>query len=418
MTARGLRFEDATVGYGGSVSPVLTGVSLAVERGCLIGLVGPNGAGKTTMLRAVTGEARVSSGALTLDGEPVGALDAAARARRVGVLPQASPVTFSFSARDYVMLGRHARMQRFGGPGATDDRVVDEAMRLTDTERLATVPVDTLSGGDLQRLTLAQALAQEPELLLLDEPTSHLDLDHTLQVLDLVRGLADDGMAVMAVFHDLGLAARYSDRIAVVSEGALRRVGPPEEVIDPAMLAEVFHVKAVVGPDPVTGAPSITPVARDSTLPAPSRGKVLLVCGSGTGSRLMRRLRLAGFEVHAGALNVGDTDEQVARALGVPFVALPPFGAVDETARAQVAQWAGGADLVVVAATPFGGANLDNLRAALGAGRPAVIVGGSAPQRDFTGGEAARMLDDAIGSGTKMPATDEEAFAMIDEMMP
>ena len=416
MTARGLRFEGASIGYEGRT--VLSGATLAVEPGCLIGLVGPNGAGKTTMLRAVTGEARLTAGSLTLDGEAVAEFAAGPRAQRVAVLPQAHPIPFSFSARDFVMLGRHARLPWFGGPGARDAEVVDEMMQLTDTARLAEVPVDTLSGGDLQRLTLAQALAQEPELLLLDEPTSHLDLNHTLQVLDLVRSLADKGMAVMAVFHDLDLAARYADRIAVVADGTIRRVGSPAEVIEPALLADVFHVKAVVAPDPVTGAPKVTPVARDAMLPAPSRAKILVVCGSGTGARLMRRLRLAGFDVSAGALNAGDTDEQVARALGVPMVALPPFGAIDEAARAQVKAFAAEADLVVIAATPFGSANLGNLEAAYSACKGAVIVGGAFAGRDFTDGEATHMLEVAIQHGALTPDTDEEAFAMIDVMLP
>ena len=416
MTSRGLLFDDATIGYDGRT--VLESATLAVEPGCLIGLVGPNGAGKTTMLRAVTGEARLTGGSVTLDGAPVASLAAGPRAQRVAVLPQAQPIPFSFAARDFVMLGRHARLPRFGGPGAEDASIVDEMMALTDTGRLATVPVDTLSGGDLQRLTLAQALAQQPELLLLDEPTSHLDLDHTLQVLDLVRSLADKSMAVMAVFHDLGLAARYSDRIAVVAGGGIKRVGVPEAVIEPDLLAEVFHVKAVVGPDPVTGAPAVTPVARDASLPAPSRGKVLVICGSGSGARLMRRLRLAGFDVTAGALNLGDTDEQVARALGVPVVALPPFGAMDDAARSRVERLAHASALVVVAATPFGGANFGNLGAALGSGRPAVLIGGPMSARDFTEGRATHLVDDAIGHGARVVATDEEAFAMIDAMLP
>ncbi len=290
-------------------------------------------------------------------------------------------------------------------------------MELTDTARLADKCVDELSGGDLQRLTLAQALAQEPRVLLLDEPTSHLDLNHTLQVLDLVRQLADDGMAVLGVFHDLGMAARYADRIAVVAQGRIVRSGPPRDVVDEALFADVFHVKAVVGIDAVTGALAVTPVARDAALPEPTRGRVLLVCGSGSGAWLLRRLRLAGFDVTAAALNLGDTDEAVARALGIPFVVLPPFGEVDQAAEARVAELAAASDAVVVAATPFGRANLGNLRAAArGPSSSTVIVGDEGQQRDFAGGAADAIITDLTGRGAARARDDEEAYQMVERM--
>jgi iron complex transport system ATP-binding protein len=413
-----LEYSDATVGYGARA--IVVGVDLAVAPGEFVGLVGPNGAGKTTLLRAATGEAAVLSGTLTLAGVSGVGLRPAERARLVAVLPQSASPTFSFSAREYVLMGRHARMPRFGGPDADDYRAADRVMALTDTARLASTPVDTLSGGDLQRLTLAQALAQEPTLLLLDEPTSHLDLDHTLQVLDLVRSLADDGMAVVAVFHDLNLAARYADRIAVVAQGAIVRCGAPAEVVDAALLAEVFHVKAVVAPDPVSGAPSVTPIARDAALPAPDRGRVLVVSGSGSGAWFLRRARVAGFDVRCAALNLGDTDAEVAAALDLPLVQLPPFAQFDDEADAAVRAEAAEADAVVIAATPFGGANVGNLTAVLDvadAGR-VIVVGGADLARDFTGGSATAALEAVLASGAESVPTDREAFSSLERRLP
>jgi iron complex transport system ATP-binding protein len=412
-----LELRCATVGYGDRA--VVAHADLSMAPGTILGLVGPNGAGKTTLLRAVTGQARVLSGSVLLAGRDVAAMTATERARLVGVLPQSPAPAFSFSAREYVLMGRHARMSRFAGPAERDTAVADDVMMLTDTARFADSPADQLSGGDLQRLTLAQALAQEPAVLLLDEPTSHLDLDHTLQVLDLVRGLADDGMTVLGVFHDLDLAARYADRIAVVADGRIVRCGTPREVLDSELLAEVFHVKAVVGTDPLTGAPSVTPVARDASLPPATRGRVLVVCGSGTGAWLLRRLRLAGFDVAGGALNRGDTDEAVARALDLPFVGLPPFGTVDAAAEESVAALARKARWVVVCDTPFGGANLGNLRGALGAAADRVVfVGGDAAGRDFTGGCAMALVEDALALGASAVADDQEALELVERMLP
>ncbi|MDI6713385.1 MAG: ABC transporter ATP-binding protein, partial [Anaerosomatales bacterium] len=270
-----LAFEDASVGYG--ATPVLERVSLAVRAGEVVGLVGPNGAGKSTLLRAVTGAARVLAGRLSVCGEDAARLSPRARARVVAVVPQALPVPFAMTARRFVELGRHPHLDVLERPGPADATIVEEAMRRTDTLRLAEQTVDTLSGGDLQRLTVAQALAQQPRVLLLDEATAHLDVNHALQILDLVRGEARAGAAVLAVFHDLDLAARYADRIAIVAEGTASEPLPPERALDAGVLSRVFDVRAVVRTEPVTGAVAVVPIVRGAEVAALSRGPVGVV---------------------------------------------------------------------------------------------------------------------------------------------
>jgi iron complex transport system ATP-binding protein len=408
-----VRFEGAEVGY---AVPVLSGVDLTVAAGEVLGLVGPNGAGKTTLLRAVTGDARLLRGRLLLEGRPRHDYGSRELARVVGVLPQAQPQTFAFTVRRFVELGRHAHLGRLADIGAQDRSAVDRALELTDTERLADVAVDTLSGGDLQRVTLAQALAQEPRVLLLDEPTSHLDIDHALQVLDLTRRLAAEGMAVVGVFHDLGLAARYSDRIAVVAGGRLRAAGAPRQVLTSSLVAEVFHVRAVVGTDVVTGAVSVTPILRDELLARGDGLRVLVISGASTGASLMRGLVLAGYRVSAGALNRGDTDQAVAEVLGLVRVDLPAFGEVDGVAERRVADIAAKADAIVVSATPFGAANIRNLRAAVAARKPMVIVE-SPEERDFCRGEVRRYLAKAMAEGAVTVRSDAEALRALERML-
>ena len=409
----GLRFASASVGYRDRA--VVSDVELEVRSGEIVGLVGPNGAGKSTLLRAVTSDAQLISGRVEVGASSVADLDARHRARLVGVVPQAMSPVPGFTAREVVMMGRHPHLPRFGQPGPDDHRIVDEVMRMTDTDRLADRFAEQLSGGDLQRVALAQALAQEPAVLLLDEPTSHLDLNHRLQVLDLVRMLAEGGLAVLVVFHDLDLAARYADRVSVVAGGRVGFADRPEAVLTAETVREVFGVRAVVGIDAVTGAVSVVPVLREEAVAARGRGRAFVVGGSGAAAPLLRRLVLGGWSVSAGALNTGDADEAVSTALGVEFPRIAPFAPMAEEDAHSASSLARSVDIVVVTDVPFGHGNVANLRAAVDAieaGVRGVLVGDIAG-RDFTGGEATELWRRALERGaTEVAGLDgvEDAF--------
>jgi iron complex transport system ATP-binding protein len=402
-------------GYGST--PVIRDVSLDVADGEFVGIIGPNGAGKSTLLKAVTGAADVLAGTVRVCGSDAGELDARERARRVAVVPQTLPEPFSFSSREFVEMGRYPYLGRFDRMGAEDTDAVLAAMRVTDTHELSDHPVGTLSGGDLQRLTLAQALAQEPAVLLLDEPTSHLDLNHQLQVLDLVKSRLRGGLAVLGVFHDIGLAARYADRIAVVSDGSLEAVGVPDEVINAQVVRDVFGVRAVVGSDPVTGTVTVTPILRERQAPSAEAERVLVIGGSGSAATIMRDLVEAGYEVVAGALNEGDVDQAVAEALGVEHVKLPPFGEMDERCERDVLALAESARVCVVAAVPFGRANLGNLTAVADSGAPVVLVGELDASQDFTGGDALRTIERLVEAGAESVGARYEAVSAVSEFV-
>jgi iron complex transport system ATP-binding protein len=409
----GISFHDVTAGYGRT--EILSGITLDIDCGQLVGLIGPNGAGKSTLLRLLTGNSDLLGGSALVAGIPVGELSARDRARLIGVLPQTPPSTFAFTAEEFVALGRHPHLGALERQTPADEEIVARVMEQTDTSRLAGQRVDTLSGGDLQRLTLAQALAQEPSVLLLDEPVSQLDLNHRLQILDLVRELADGGMAVLGVFHDLDLAARYSDRLAMVHDGGIRIQGAPATVLTPALIREVFAVRAVVAPDAVTGSISVVPVVREAVTSVSSRGSVLVVGGSGAAAPLMRRLVLAGYTVRAAALNRGDVDQAVAETLGIEHAVLPPFGEVTSDAEERVGQLAAASDVLVVAEVPFGAANVGNLRAAVSSGRPLVFLNGFDGSRDYCGGVASALAELALNSGAVTATHDElmETLALV-----
>ncbi|WP_296571977.1 ABC transporter ATP-binding protein [Phreatobacter sp.] len=233
----GLALDQVSVSLGGH--PVLRDVTLAVAAGALLAVVGPNGAGKTSLLRAVAGLAPFT-GTIRLGGETLGAGAAAARARRIAYLPQRSELAWALSVRDAVLLGRLPHGDPFSRATPEDGRAVAAALDRLGLAALAGRPVTELSGGERARVMLARALATEAPLLLADEPTTALDPAHQLAVLGLLREIAAEGRTVLAVLHDLTLAARFADTVAVLDQGRLMAAGPPEETLSEALLGTVF----------------------------------------------------------------------------------------------------------------------------------------------------------------------------------
>ncbi|WP_194835547.1 ABC transporter ATP-binding protein [Nocardia sp. XZ_19_369] len=253
--------------YGDRV--VIDGLDLVLPGDSVTAIVGPNACGKSTLLRGLTRLLRPSGGTVTLDGADIHRMSARALALRMGLLPQQPITPESITVEALVRLGRYPHQKLLRPWSATDQTAVEDALRRTGTVDLREQPVDQLSGGQRQRAWIALALAQDTDLLLLDEPTTFLDLRHQLDVLDLVADLhAEAGRTVVMVLHDLGQAARYADHLVVLHEGRLAAAGPPAEVLDAELVRTVFGVDALVIPDPETGTPLVVPRSRAARLSA------------------------------------------------------------------------------------------------------------------------------------------------------
>ncbi|MCZ4498293.1 MAG: cobalamin transporter ATPase [Marmoricola sp.] len=262
VTATGtsrLRAVGLHVGYGDK--PVVRDLDLDLLDGAVTTVIGPNGCGKSTLLRALGRLLKPSAGEVMLDGTRIDRLATKKVASQLALLPQTPIAPEGLIVRDLVARGRHPHQSWLRQWSADDEDVVEETLRWTSIEDLADSAVDELSGGQRQRAWIAMALAQQTGLVLLDEPTTYLDLSHQIEVLDLVRMLnRDRGATVVMVLHDLNLAARYSDQLVAMKDGRIVASGKPEDVVTTDLLREVFRLEAQVLEDPVTGKPLVVPV--------------------------------------------------------------------------------------------------------------------------------------------------------------
>lgn len=252
-----LAVDGLRVALGGQ--EVLAGVSLTVEAGEVVGLVGPNGAGKSTLLRAATGNAPRAAGEVRVAGRPLESYGRGALARLVAVVQQLPEAPPTLLVRELALLGRHPHLRLLARESARDHAIAEEALRRAGCLDLANRPLGTLSGGQRRRAFIARGLAQEPRLLLLDEPTANLDAGAQAEILEVARELAAEGVAVLVVVHDLTLAASYCDRVVLLHEGRILAAGVPSEVLTAAVVRRVYGERVTVVGHPASGRPLIVP---------------------------------------------------------------------------------------------------------------------------------------------------------------
>ncbi|MCH2153543.1 MAG: ABC transporter ATP-binding protein [Phycisphaerales bacterium] len=237
---------------------VLKGMDFEINSGQRVALVGPNGCGKSTLLRTLCTILKPSQGEVRLEGELIQSYSRRERARKIGLLSQSDVIPMMTTVRDHVSIGRHPHRSYFRDRSSNDAAFIDAAIEMCEISHLADRPVERLSGGERQRVRLATLLAQSPDLLLLDEPLTGLDLEHQYALLHLLEDLSqNEGRTLMVVLHDLSLAMRFFDRLLVIHEGKLVADGLPADVMTSGLLSEVFNIQADIGHEPTTGQPVI-----------------------------------------------------------------------------------------------------------------------------------------------------------------
>ncbi len=405
--------------YYGSTK-ILENIEFAVKSGEFLGILGPNGSGKTTLLKSISRILEPKKGAILIDASNIYDMKTVDVAKQLAVVPQTTPVTFDFTALEVVLMGRNPHMARFAVESKEDLAIAKNSMQLTNTWHLAKRPVTELSGGERQRVIIARALTQEPKILLLDEPTTHLDISNQLEIMDLIKQLCKTKkLLIVAVFHDFNLAARYCDSVILLKDGKIVAVGKSEDTLTSENVKKVFSVDTIVKKHPITGYLHVIPIPR----PLNQRQKSLsvhLISGCGTGSPVMKLLTDEGYFVSAGVLNLLDTDQETARLLNIPTTNEAPFSPITEEAHKANLMMIRKAKVVVVTPTQFGDGNLRNLDAAetaLEEGIPVVLMDdGPMEERDFTKGKATKALKKLKDKGAITVKNSSELLEFLDHL--
>lgn len=382
---------------------ILENVNFTVNEGDFVGIIGPNGSGKTTLLKSVSQTLQPYKGTILLDKTDIYSIKSVELAKQMAVVPQESNIGFSFTSLDIVLMGRNPHMKRFQMETQKDLAIVKEAMKKTNTWHLADRPINELSGGEKQRVIIARALAQQPKVLLLDEPLTHLDMINQLEIMDLVKELCTkEHLIVLAVIHDLNLAARYCNSVLLIKGAKIFAAGPVEEVLNSENIKQVFRVDAIVKRSPVTNSLYVIPLTPQK-LSSPRNCSIHLICGAGTGTLIMKALVDEGYTITAGVLNMLDTDYETAELLKITTVSEAPFSPITDQTRCDNIELINRAAIIVITSVPFGYGNLSNLEAALEAvkrgTRTYVIDEVPITKRDFTDGKAAALMAELRANG-------------------
>lgn len=401
---RAIEAKVLTFSYGNE--NILEKISFEINKGSFVSIIGPNGSGKSTLLKNISAELSPNEGVVLLDTKDIFKIKKKNLAQNMAVVPQDTGVDFAFSVMETVLMGRMPHQKRFQGDSEKDLEIVKWAMELTNVWYLKDRIINELSGGERQRVIVARALAQEPKVLLLDEPTSNLDIQHQLELLELIDNLnRTEGMTVIAVLHDLNLAAKFSQKIILLNKGNIMAYGDPSEVLTIDNIRENYHVEVSVSTNEITGRLNIIPLSKEKKRNVKvNKIKIHLLCGGGSGVYLMEQLQQYGYQISCGVLNVGDSDWKKAREIGAIVSEEAPFAPVSDLALKTNQDLIKAADLVIVLPVPFGEGNLANLKqvhnAHINKGRKVIIVEQEEfNRRDFTGGMADKLIQEMYLTG-------------------
>ncbi|MBC7087570.1 MAG: ABC transporter ATP-binding protein [Tissierellales bacterium] len=397
-----IELKNIEFGYG--KTKVLKSIDLNVEKGEFLSIIGPNGAGKSTLLKTINNIFDEYDGNISIYGKNLKDYKRKELARIVSFVPQETYLDFEFSVEELIFMGRYPFQNRFKTDTINDYEICYKAMTLTNTLEIKDRLITQISGGERQRTLIAKALAQDPKIILLDEPTSHLDINHQIEVLEILKELnKTKDLTIITVLHDLNLASRYSDKLVLLKDGKILKTGSAQEVLTVSNIENAYNMNVVVELNKYTNSPVVIPIEAKKRKKNQLFPSIHLISGGGSGENIISRLFTEGIDFSVGVLNIGDSDWQLANSLKVKIIEEKPFSAIREETIQKNMELIRTKDIIVISQVPIGYGNLANIQMALNAineGKKVIYIKNNAFENiDYTNGAATKIYNELISKG-------------------
>ena len=398
--------------------PVLDRADFKVERGDLVALLGANGAGKSTLLRCISRILQPTGGQIIIDGRLLQHLQSKEAARLMAVVPQETTADFDFSVEDIIMMGRFPYLRRFQKENQDDYEIVERAMEMTGVTHLRERSIPTLSGGEKQRVIMARAVAQQPEVLLLDEPTANLDIGYQTMLLELAARLnREQGVTVIAAIHDINLAVHHFNRFILLAGGRVLAAGRAEEVITPENIQRSYGVPASTYRHPLHGVLQVSVAKGRKPGESGHDGPAVHVIGGGEEALpVLELLDQKGCLMSVGPVSAQDSSCRFAHFHSLPVIIVPPFTSLKSEHREKHLELLRGADAVIIPPIPFGEGNLpifEEVEKALEEGQRLYIIDiEGVEERDYSG-RARQLMDRLVSKGAVALKDIEELTELV-----
>ncbi|MFO7928600.1 MAG: ABC transporter ATP-binding protein [Candidatus Humimicrobiaceae bacterium] len=416
-----LKVKNLNFSYDGN--EVLRDVSFNVRQGSFISILGPNGSGKSTLINILSKVLKKFEGNITINSKSLDLLRPKEVAKLVAVVPQSTSPSFNFSVKELVSMGRYPYSSRFEAISNKDSQFIDEVMEKVKISEFAERKYNELSGGEKQRVIIAQALVQDTPILLLDEPTAHLDINFQIELLELFHKLnIVDKKTVIGIFHDINLAIQYSRKVMFLKDGRIFKYGNTSDVVNEENIERVFSSEVYVAKNPFTGKIYINPTFNTR----PQRDgktrdlRIHVIGGGGAASPIINSLYRKGYIVSCGVVNNLDTDLATCETLEIPYVSEAPFSPVSLYAQNKNLELINLSDVVILPPIEIGNGNFSNLvsvKEALDKKKKVIVISGeSIEQRDHTGGKASTLYRKIIEREAKRIGQETDILSILEDI--
>ena len=377
---------------------IINDISLQFDEGHLYGILGPNGCGKTTLLKLLIGILKQNYGQVYIDEINLKKFSIRDIAKRLAMVNQINYIEFDYKVSEIIKMGRYSHINRFSNESEEDKQIVNEVIDQLKLTKLKDRKFNHLSGGEQQKVIIARAIAQKTKILMLDEPTSHLDINFQLEFMNLFRTYVNKGLIVIVVLHDLNIAAQYCDKIILMNKGNIVDFGVIQNVLTKQNIQKIYGIDAVIRKNNFTNSIYITPIRINKSAPKIEKvhkdlKKIHLICGGGFGSEIL--IELKQYDVSVGIISVLDDDYTLANELDYKIISEAPFSPISEKSRQELEEILHKVALIILANIPFGNSNLLNLKSLVNVNEKIIIFEKDPiEKRDYTNGLATKIYNE------------------------